>query len=141
MVSLFDEALEHYITAKSLSKPKQYRNDLNGRIDFLHSQGALHNSGKLHGIRKKRNDLAHEAGKTVSWQELDDTLGIVEQELQKLGFVGDRPQYEYYGERSKMRTSINPQAFAAVDYYFGVTCEGRKVIEFSSTLEYLNSSD
>lgn len=73
--SLLDEAMEDYISSSPLVQPKQYRNDLNGRICFLESLGLLLDAGKLHKLREKRNDLAHETSQTCDWVELEDEMG------------------------------------------------------------------
>jgi hypothetical protein len=45
------------------------------------------------------------------------------------GFVGDRPDYEYFSERSAMRDCDEPGIAFAQDFRFGVKCNDRVTME------------
>ena len=87
----------------------------------------------LHDMRDLRNLLAHGISETTKWEELGADLDEVERELQHLGVVGTRPEYEYFGERSKMRGGDEPGIAFAQDFRFGVKCSDHVTMEFSFT--------
>jgi hypothetical protein len=122
--SILAEAFEEYIDNNGLTMTKPYRNDLNGRICFLADQGRLGDPSKVHDLRRRRNELAHEATRSCDWSEVDAAIDVAQSELQHLGFVGPRPQFEFYGNRSP-RTG-EPFAF---DYCYGLKSNGEKVVE------------
>lgn len=95
LVSLLDDALEDHI-ANNYSAPYNYLDknggkskvkDLFGRIEFLDQDGKLSDAVKLHSIRDKRNEYAHEPDKYGDWAELDQTLVDIEAELRHLGII------------------------------------------------------
>ena len=134
LVAILDEALVFYIKHADLTMPKKkYENSLYGRIEFLNDQGLIANYVSLHEIRGLRNSLAHEFSETTDWAKLDTDLNTTENELQKLGFVGDRPQYEFFGERSAMQGGNEPGVAFVQDYRFGIKCNNRVTMEFSFT--------
>jgi hypothetical protein len=93
----------------------------------------------LHDIRDRRNLLAHEVSATVAWENLDADLNTVENELQHLGFVGDRPDYKYFGERSAVRGCDEPGIAFAQDFRFGIKCNDRVTMEVAFTQKTHNS--
>ena len=99
----------------------------------MNDQSLIANYTALHGIRDLRNLLAHEVSETTTWDNLDADLDTVENELQYLGFVGDRPDYEYFGERSAMRDCDEPGIAFAQDFRFGIKCNNRVTMEISFT--------
>lgn len=133
LVSLLDEALIFYIKKKGMSMSKDCKNDLYHRIKFLGERNVLTDARSLQDIRKKRNDIAHEQGKFANWQELESALEQIETELQQLSFVGIRPRYEYYAERSGARKSTDPRVAFSFDYFYGLKEDGKNVIKESWT--------
>ncbi len=131
MVSLLDEAMTTYLYENQINMPRSYRNSLQGRIDFLSDQGLLSARGELHRMRFQRNDLAHEASQRINWIGLDQDVTHAENALKELHLVENRPKYEFYAERSAMRDSEHPKAWAERDYSFGLKSEGTKVVEVS----------
>ena len=130
MVSLFDEGLKKYLNSNNLKPPKNlYRNDLNGRIDFLKDSNLLVKPDECHRIRLRRNDVAHKHDKNASWEEVGSDLPIIETELQKLGLIGERPNYEFYAERSQAKDSDDPEALFEFEYSFGLKEDNKKRIE------------
>lgn len=132
MVSLLDEALDFYIDAQALTMPRSYRGDLNGRINFLNDHSILTSAASLHDIRTKRNQLAHQMShQGLTWEVLDNDLNTVETELQHLGLVGDRPIYEFYAEKSRMKDSPKEDVAFRVEYCYGLKENDEKVIQVS----------
>lgn len=72
-------------SARSLSMPRKYRNDLNGRITFLSDSGLLPNAAALHEMRSRRNDLAHENADAIGWDVFDADASVIEDTLSSLG--------------------------------------------------------
>lgn len=133
-VSILDEGLKLYIQISDISMPRsKYRDSLEGRISVLSKTGILNNSDELHSIRRRRNDVAHEAHLNTNWDQLSQDLDVIEKSLKKLGLVGDRPHLEYYGERSEMRWVDDPEILGSRDLRWGVKENGIPAMEFSWT--------
>lgn len=130
---ILDEALMFFIDHRNFIVPKKYRESLHGRIEFLEDQRMIANCSALHDIRDRRNLLAHEVSATITWEDLDADLDTVENELQHLGFVGDRPDYKYFGERSVMKECDEPGIAFAQDFRFGIKCDNRVTMDVAFT--------
>ena len=142
MVSLFDEGLLGYMNINKLSMPmKKFKNDLNGRIEFLNENRLIQDSKECHRIRKRRNDIAHESATNASWTDLKNDLPIVELELKNLGLIGSRPNYEFYAECSAARDSEEENVLFAQDYCFGLKEDSKKRIEISWTAKTMKSGN
>jgi len=141
LVALLDAALVFYIDHHRLTVPRKYRKDLHGRIDFLNDRELISDYSSLHKIRGLRNLLAHQVSEMTDWEKLSIDLGIVENEFQKLGFVGDRPKYEYFGERSAMRECDEPGVAYAQDFRYGIKSNDRITIEICITRKMHNSDN
>lgn len=137
MVSLLDEVLIINIEEQCLTMPKKYRNSLQGRIDFFKDQNILHNSTILNKIREKRNAIAHEISKQVSWNELDTDLAEIKKTLQYLAFIEHRPKYEFFAERSAMTNSTEPGVLSTQDFCYGLKEEGKVIVEVKWTEKLL----
>lgn len=125
MVALLDEALGEYITANGLRVVHPYRNDLNGRINFLDSQSRIANASELHRIRSLRNLLAHQSDRRTDWDQLRADTAVVHNELQHLGFVGDQPLVQTFGERSGINLDHSlPGVSHLQDYVIGAKIDG-----------------
>ena len=135
MVSLFDDGLISYIDNNNLSMPKRYRPDLNGRINFLSDNALIKAADKCHRIRERRNSIAHKTSAKATWNEIDTDISIIEEELHNLGLIGQRPSYEFYGERSQLRGSDKPGIQFEQDYCFGLKENNQKRIEVSFTAQ------
>lgn len=132
MVALFDEGLKKYLNSNNLKSPKkQYRKDLNGRIEFLKDNNLLLEPDECHRIRLRRNDIAHEHNKNASWKEVGKDLPVIESELQNLGLIDKRPDYEFYSERSQAKSSDDPNVLFEFEYSFGLKENNKKRIEVS----------
>ena len=130
LASLVDEALEEYIAQKGLSMPKTYRDDFNGRINFLGDNSYLNDATRLHKLRKLRNELAHESTGKAAWADLDKAIDTADEELQHLGLVGVRPKFEISAERVTVEPA-DPKYLMTFNYSVTVKSEGRKVAELT----------
>lgn len=139
MVTILDEALVFYISHRGLTVPNGYKKSLHGRIEYLNDQSLIENCVTLRGIRHLRNRLAHEVSVTTTWEKLSADLDTVENELQHLGFVGDRPDYEFFCERSKMHGCNEPGIAFAQDFRFGIKCNDRVTMEIAFTRKIHNN--
>jgi len=141
MVAILDEALIFFINDRGLKLPKKYKKSLHGRIEYLNDQSLIANYTSLHDVRDLRNLLAHEVSETTTWDNLNADLETVENELQHLGFVGDRPNYEYFGERSAMRECDEAGIAFAQDFRFGIKCNDRVTMDISFTRKTHNAGE
>jgi len=141
MVAILDEALIFFISDRGLTVPNNYKRSLHDRIEYLNDQSLIANYAALHVVRDLRNLLSHKVSETTTFDNLNADLDTVENELQHLGFVGDRPDYEYFGERSAARDCDEPGIFAAQDFRFGIKCNDRVTMEFSFTRKVYNSGE
>lgn len=128
--ALLDESLEEYITSNSLVMSNRYRNDLNGRITFLDNEGKLGSPTKLHEIREKRNHVAHEVAHSCTWTDLEEAIMNTDIELQHLGLVTERPQYEFYAERTRRKEAESGYMMTFACCY-GLKVGEAKVVEVS----------
>jgi hypothetical protein len=141
MVAILDEALALFISDRGLTVPKKYKRSLHGRIEYLNDRSLIVNYATLHGVRNLRNLLAHKVSESTTWDNLNADLDTVENELQHLGFVGDRPDYEYFGERSAMRECDEPGIAFAQDFRFGIKCNDRVTMQISFTRKTHNDGE
>lgn len=139
MACLLDDGLRQIIRREGLST-KGYRDSLGDRIKLLAEEGLLRRRERADAIRKRRNELAHEADGVADWSELETALSAAHQELQHLGLVGDRPAYDFYAERSAVRATDRRDAIGEWSRSFGLRRDGRVVIEFSSVEHLLRDS-
>ena len=139
-VSILDEALAFQIETQGLLLRPHYQNTLKGRIDCLADQGILTKPETLHIIRERRNEIAHEADSQATWDELNADLDFMEEVLKQLGFVGERPQYEFYARRSGGEASSEPGVLFTQEYRYGLKENGQIAIEVSWTERVLKAS-
>ena len=128
--AFLDETFEEYITENNLEMSKSYKRDLNGMINFLNDQGLLNDAPKLHALRIKRNDLAHENGHFCKWSELEDGITIADIELQHLGLAKTRPKFEFYAERTP-RWPPEPGYIMTFDFWYGLHENGKTIAKVS----------
>ncbi len=141
MVAILDEALVFFISDRGLKAPKKYQKSLRGRIEYLNDQSLIANYASFHAVCDLRNLLAHEVSETTTWDNLHADLDTVENELQHLGFVGGRPNYKFFGERSKMRECHEPGVAFAQDFRFGIKCNDCVTMDFSFTRKIHNADE
>ncbi len=148
-VSLLDESLQEYIENEGLTLSRGYRHDLNGRIRFLADQGCLTGETKLHELRQRRNEIAHNVAVAfmdtapLTWADVDSAIDTVEQALTQLSLVGNRPAYEFrYGRDVDFHADApqpnKPDVLLTHHYYYGIQENGEWVIQFRKSLDYHN---
>jgi hypothetical protein len=132
--SILAEALTEYIDSNSLPFGKPYRNDFNGRISFLAAGSHLRDAAKLHAIRDRRNELAHETTvynpslpTACNWPEVDQAANDGNAELEHLGFVGGRPEYRFWAGQE----SLSEPGRMTHDYVYCILLNGKAVFKVS----------
>jgi hypothetical protein len=138
LASLFDDALDLVIDETGTPWPPKRKHDLYNRIELLAPR--LRQKDQCHDLRRRRRELAHEAGASASWAELDAALDIVEGEFRGLGLVGPRPRYKAFAERSAARDGRLPNASFGFDYKFGLEEDDRIVTQYAWSSEVLRDS-
>lgn len=144
LVSLFDTALEEYITANRTTLAGQYKGTLHGRLEYLNQCSALIYSQRLRNIKDQRNAIGHRPTSPANWQDhqiswpvLAATINDIETALKHLALVGPRPVYEPYAERHvEMQPPDRPSVYMTHTYRYGVKEQGNVVIEFSHAIDY-----
>jgi hypothetical protein len=86
IATLLNEALEKYINTNFLVSRKVI-GSLEQKINYLDKLAKLNSAGRLHEIRNKRNQYAHELESYSTWEEMDAILKDVEDELRNLGIL------------------------------------------------------
>ena len=137
---LLDVALKLHMQQRGLSLDQSYRDSLAGRIAFLADQSLLSDRGALTRLKDRRNELAHESVHKPSWAELDAATLLIHKELRHLGFAGDRPHYQFYAEKSPLRTSSHDGVEGERTLSFGLKKDGRVVLEVRQ-IEYVTKED
>ena len=130
LASLLDDFLEGLRQRRSLNFPEGTKPDLNGRIEVLRHE--LEDPDELHNIRKRRNQLAHQSEVSGDWGILDNGLGTFHSELIKCGWDTDRPDYQFYGEKSRARNSADQGVLLEFDISFGIKLNDEWVIKMET---------
>lgn len=135
-MDLLDDALKLHMQQRGVALTPGYRDSLAGRIGFLGEQGLLSDRSALLRLKDRRNELAHESVHKPSWPELDAATLLIHKELRHLGFAGDRPHYQFYAEKSPIRSSTHPGVDGERTLSFGLKKDGRVVLEVRQ-IEYV----
>ena len=133
LATLLDDALQTHISDRKLTVPSKYHDSFGGRINFLADHGALSEPRQWRRIKKRRNELAHESDAHADWEELDNAISPAHNELQHLGFVGPRPRYEPFAERSALRETSRADALCECTYSFGLKRDEKIVVKIEWT--------
>jgi hypothetical protein len=131
--SILDDFFEGYITSSGLVMSKSDQNTFGGRIKYLTREQLLKDASKVDSLRERRNDLAHEASRSCTWDELDQAIDVVDAELQHLGLSGPRPHFDFYAVREAPTNPTDPRYLMSTRYCFGLNRDGKSVIEFGWT--------
>lgn len=92
-VSLLDDALEEYITAREIVVP-QKNPKLFDRLRALKTAQLLVNYSDIDAWRKRRNDVGHEVTETYTWGELDSCHSAIYRELHHLNILQEFPTFK-----------------------------------------------
>jgi hypothetical protein len=142
MVSILDWAFVSYSEDHGLAvSKKKYENSLKGRIDFYDDQGLISNAAALHAVRKNRNAIAHEVRRQASWDDLGNDLAEIEMALQGLSLVDERPNLEFYAERSAAKESEKPDVLFAQDFSYGLKEDGQPLASVTWIEEFKSVVD
>lgn len=98
-VALLDAALAGYMQR---NLPERNAENLHAKIAVLASEGRLGSAELLHGVRRRRNAVAHEPSAVLTWPELDADVGVVRDALVELGVVQRLPQLQVGGESRRL---------------------------------------
>jgi hypothetical protein len=144
LLSLLDDALEEVAASDpAIVFPKKKpvaKQDLFDKIDALAAAGRLtdRQAKDLHGMRKWRNDIAHEPHPTfLDWRLLDKAFEICEAVLRHLGLATPRPKYEFFAERSAAEASDDPKVLTQFRYQVGLKENGVPEITLNWTSKIL----
>lgn len=137
MVTVLDEALDAHLTRNGVQLTRPYRDDLNGRINYLRDNGRLPHAVELHRIRQTRNDIAHTQLREVPWGELEADILPTHAALAHLGFVGDRPEFTVEGERKPDGSPPPPGIEYVVKYTITVKSRGVRRAEWTWSKQIL----
>ena len=145
-VSFFDEALAQFVDDNQLDS-KTYRNNLDGRLQLLNARSKIKNFEKMISIKNRRNHLAHRsavpesyAQVSISWADVDEVIDAIEAELQNLGLIDQRPNFNFFSDR---RSDIYPEEFhpdkpgvrLTQHYTFGIKEDEQIVLEFRQSYD------
>ncbi len=140
-VSILDLALQLVLNTQGIKLPQgDYKDNLKGRIEILGDNGKLFASSDLQALRCRRNELAHEVA-FCTGDELSSSVYLVEKTLQELHLVGPRPMLEYFGERSAMKESPDPDVLFMREYKCGIKENGKVALEHSWTEKVMKDKD
>lgn len=137
-VAILDDSLDLWLGQGGHQLRPPYRNDLNGRLEYLGDKQLLADVDALHAVRKERNRLAHEPGTSCDWARFASDVAVVEKALLALGLARPTPQLEYFCERSAMEGSNEPGVSFSRRFAYGVRENGKPALEVSWRQNFLN---
>ncbi len=141
VVSILNGVLEFELDSRGITLPQgKYKDNLKGRIEILGDTGVISDAYVLHRLRVRRNELAHDLSKPATWEELSETVNVVEATLQELGYVGSRPKLEYFGERSALSDSPDPNIRWTREFKVGIKENDKIALEWSWTQNFLKDN-
>lgn len=133
--------MQFELDAQGITLPRgQYRNNLKGRIAILGDNGKLSQADELQDLRCRRNELAHEISVSATWDDLSAAVDLIESALQQLNIAGPRPSLDYFGERSAMEESPDPNVRWTREFKCGIKENGQVALEFSWRQNFLKDS-
>lgn len=128
-VAILDDALALWLADNGHRLAKPYRDDLNGRLQYLADKALLDGVDRMQDIRRKRNEFAHEPGASCVWSDLERDVALIETCLVSLGLTRDTPKLEYFSERSAMEGSTEPGIKFSRRFSYGVKENGKIALE------------
>lgn len=130
-VSLFDASTEARLGRAKFKK----LGDLNNRIGELAQSGRLLDLNGCHQLRRRRNELGHQAVGLVDAAELDVAIALIHRQLEHWGIVGPMPPYTFDAGRGQLLDSDQP-GYKAREYHTGVKLDDRWVQRLSWTQHF-----
>ena len=126
-VSMLDELLKEYISSNELIQPRSFRDDLNGRIEYLRSLNIIENSDALHNLRRTRNRLAHDSSEIVTWESYENGISEIHKALLGLNMViKPLKSFSCEAERSALETNVQDDSVLGAFTYTITVMEGDK---------------
>jgi hypothetical protein len=135
-VAILDDSLELWLDTNGYRLVSPYRNDLNGRLDYLKDNNLLGAVAQLHDIRRRRNALAHGPDPFCDWRTLERDISTIESGLVFLGLARPSPKLDYYCERSAMQDSTEPGVKFFRTFTYGVKEDGKAALEVTWTQKF-----
>jgi hypothetical protein len=104
-VAMLDEILKEYMETNGIAPIKKFKDDLNGRIEYLQYMGKITNSDSLHDLRRTRNCLAHDSSEKITWESYDSGISEIHRALLNLKLVKkELGKFSCSAERSALDT-------------------------------------
>ena len=127
--AILDDAMDLWLSNNRYQLRHPYRNDLNGRLEYLKDKNLLQGVDILHGVRAKRNELAHEPDSKCQWATLRQDMVLIENALVSLGLARRTGDLQYFAERSAMQASQEPGVAFSRTFSYGVKESGKLALE------------
>lgn len=136
-VSIFDASTEARLGKKEFAKLGTF----DKRLKALKKRKDLLDYPALDRIRKRRNELGHEALGAIKRAELDAAVAKFQEQFEAWNIVRPSPGYRFFLERSSARSTEQPGAIAEWEYVVGIErmSDSERVLTFSGIKEYLLS--
>lgn len=99
------------------------------RTLFLTNKGKVLNKGRLHQMRDRRNDIAHDVEQSVAVAELNEAILTVRTQAAAWGLIREPwPDYQPFTQQRRLPDSDKPKdAAMAFQHTVGVNKDGRSV--------------
>lgn len=143
IVGGLDETLTEYINVNSIPWPKKTKEDLFNRINVVTASVPSLDSGALHRVRERRNQISHEpetiASAPVTWVELDSAIDLVLKTVKALGLVRAVPDITAFRERKSeiFPNELGPNGERLRHKHIaGAKCDGVVIMEFAQDVAY-----
>lgn len=137
-VAIMDDSLDVWLSSNGHSLTKPYRDDLNGRLEYMKDHSLLADVDTLHQIRKRRNDFAHESGIYCDWAILERDVNSIENALLSLSLVRPTASLAYFAERSAVEGSNEPGVSFSRTFRYGVKEAGNPGLEISWVQKFMH---
>lgn len=127
--AILGDALMLWLRANGHTLSKPYRDDLNGRVQYLTDQKLITEDDRVQQVRQRRNAFAHEPEARCDWAMLQTDIEVIEQVLLELDLIRPTPTLEAYAKRSAIRDSNEPGVAFERTYEYGVREDGQPALE------------
>jgi len=144
--SLLDESLATHIKDRGYSLSGS---SLHARLVCLDANGALPYTNELRALKDRRNLVAHRsdptAQNTVTWDDLDAAVSVIEAALQHLRLIGPRPTFTFFAERkvdlyNERRGELHPtkpEVSMTQHFRYGVREDANRLAEWRISFDFM----
>ena len=95
-ISILDGSIDEFISSTDIEYDTSIRfPKLTHRLKLLESKGLLLDYSEIDKWRRRRNEVGHEVGQIYTWEELEDCLKSIYNELNNLGILSENPTLEF----------------------------------------------